>query len=180
MNHPALESCSGINLEWWGDSCFIVCVLDLRGEAIDVTCALQLQLHLTEYKSNKSPESSSRPQRKLWETELMSQHTAAELWTQTDTKRKQARAEPIWVKADTSEAYRCANRKISGPLSRKIILGIKCEKIQKPQDIFVLPSVVVPRVRQIRTSLEAMGCFFFFLSQNMTEVDTSEGSLVYH
>lgn len=180
MNHPALESCSGINLEWWGDSCFIVCVLDLRGEAIDVTCALQLQLHLTEYKSNKSPESSSRLQRKLWETELMSQHTAAELWTQTDTKRKQARAEPIWVKADTSEAYRCANRKISGPLSRKIILGIKCEKIQKPQDIFVLPSVVVPRVRQIRTSLEAMGCFFFFLSQNMTEVDTSEGSLVYH
>lgn len=32
-------------------------VLDLKGEVTDVTCAPQLQLHLTEYKSNQSLES---------------------------------------------------------------------------------------------------------------------------
>lgn len=62
---PGFESYSGISLEWQGDSCFIVCVLHLREEAIDVTYALQLQLRLTEYKSNKSLESQWAPEKSI-------------------------------------------------------------------------------------------------------------------
>lgn len=47
MNHLASESCSGISLDWKAYSCFIVFVLDLKGEVTNITCALQLQLHLT-------------------------------------------------------------------------------------------------------------------------------------
>lgn len=54
MNHLASESCSGISLEWKVYSCFIVFVLDLKGEVTNITCALQLQLHLTNKQKNQT------------------------------------------------------------------------------------------------------------------------------
>lgn len=71
---PGFESYSGISLEWQGDSCFIVCVLHLREEAMDVTYALQLQLRLTEYKSNKSLESQWAPEKSI---QRLSQHPSS-------------------------------------------------------------------------------------------------------
>lgn len=55
-NHPV--SCSGISLDWKGYPGFTGFILDLKEEVTDATCAPQLQLHLTEYKSNQRLESS--------------------------------------------------------------------------------------------------------------------------
>lgn len=55
---------SSFRVTWWhqfrpeGVQLLPCVCLDLKGEVTDVTCALQLQLHLIKYKSNKSLESS--------------------------------------------------------------------------------------------------------------------------
>lgn len=76
MNHTAShseESCSGISLDWRAYSSFIVFVLDLT----DVTCSLQRQHHLTEYKPNKSlapsVDSTKRYPRPSWWTNVLQQ-----------------------------------------------------------------------------------------------------------
>ena len=124
MNHPASESCSGINLDWKVYSCFIVFVLELKGEVTNVTCALQLQLHLTEYKSNKSLESlvgsRERNPRPSWWTNILQQSFGL----------KQ-------IPRGKAQMQHLSNpRKLSGPLCRARVSRMKYEKQQKTPGLF--------------------------------------------
>lgn len=146
--HPV--SCSGTSLGWRGYTGFTGFVLDLKRVVIDVTRASQLQLHLTEYKSNQSLESSvcstewySRPSR--W-TNNCSRSPA-------DTKRKAQMQNLSDPRLRDSRFFYT----LSGLLCRAKVLRMKYQKKEKtPRQIWKTSWLLDPRIRWIRTSPGAL------------------------
>lgn len=159
MNHPASESRSSTSVDWKAHSGFIVFILNLKGEVTDVTCALQLQLHRSEYKPNESLESSGgyreRYPRPSWWTNISQQSFGlkqilrgkAQIHNLSDPRLRHSRLIPAFI----------GNRQALSVGQE--YLGWNTGRSKEHQDFFGRLLVTVLRVKRTGTSLEAIRFF---------------------
>lgn len=153
-HHPI--SCCGTRLGWKGYTGFTVFVLDLKGEVIDVTCASQLQLHLTEYKLNQSLESSAGSTERYSRSSRWTNNCSSSL-SSSRYQEKGTDIESVWPKVEGFKLFYT----LSGPLCRAKALRMKYQKKQKtPRQILKTIWLLVPRIRWIRTSPEVVSGSF--------------------